>query len=266
MHVKRFQLGLRHIAGFIVVSGAIFTIGVMAGRVDNSPSRYIRPPAVEPVQQVSQTNVTFAERVPAYPGSYEISIDGQFKDAFGFPTQVKTLSTQDPYHKVMAFYDRYFTAQSFNVYRLERPTKALAAMDMIRKCGYMVMLMPQRDKSTRVFVTFTDYKHGNPGHKTQMLPIEMDSAQPVVVSNFGRSNEMAVYRVDGAPSQVLRNCNTQLQRKGWKQLTAPEGKLAAMVKPGQRIYVNQNREMLLTVKDEGSGKTVLMCMIYPRMG
>lgn len=261
----------KHLTGFVIVTGVVFALGIARGSRQRPVGPAWTAPAPAPEEDLNASDANFVAEVPAYPGANEIPIGAhsEYRDMFGFPTAAKTFVTPDPPEKVCGFYERSFRARSLNVYPTPMANgTVIAAVDVVRRKGLLVIVIPEAKDQTRVIPVYTDYK--GPHHKGQprMLPLDLGPERPMMLTGDGRSREMAVYALDGSPADVYRRYGGQLEAQGWKSVepTGPMASQAARTGLSQRLYVHGANEILLTARQEGGQKTVLLCMMYPRMG
>lgn len=295
-----------HLAGFLVISAAVFAFGVMRGkaRVQHQlRERHIDRVTVPrdrpaPIRGLNKYELAFVDHVAPYPRSVGPEIPaGKHRDAFGLPMRVKKFDTLDSPTQVLAWYSDFFRMKNYKVYSVNdtqaadlariapnsmaavagmpggnnlggnAPPGCLGAIDVVRKNMYFVTAVQQQAKGdtmkTMVVAAWVDGSEAS-SRETRLVPLQMGETQPVMLSGDGRTNEMAIYMVDGSPNDAYDRYGSQLAGKGWKEV-APGGARGAAIKERQRSFVSGEQELMLTAKSH-QGKTVLICLVTPRVG
>lgn len=259
-----------HLAAFLVLSTAVFALGIARGKQRASNTRQAYIDRELPGTYVAQTKriplheSTFNTHIPPYPRRLGPEIAaGNHRDAFGLPTKAKVFNTKDQPEEVLVWYERHFKLKSYKTYTVKNELLAgLAAIDTLRKQMYYVTAIRQ-GKKTMVIPAWVDGTK-QPDKKTYLIPLE--SGRPVMLSGDGKMHEMAVYMVDEQPSEAYERFSGQLSEKGWRENLPPtkEGRTAEARKV-QRSYVHGDKELMMTARRQGN-KTVVVCMVAPRVG
>ncbi len=267
------RLSWMHLAGFLVVSAAVFVLGLASGRLEARKPAQARAtdlPATggrgeAQVRQMSQTESTFITEIPTYPRTTTTEIPaGTAKDAFGFPMRTKTFTTKDPVEQVITWYEDTFAMKGHHVYRVINDAFcAVGAVDTLRKQMYYISITEQGDRRF-VAAAWSDGTQ-TPSKKTELIPLDLGEAQPMMLTGDGKHHEMAVYVVEGMPGEAYAKYGRQLEAKGWRSTEPPGEDVARKLRDRQRCYVMGDRELVMTA-NVNDGRTVLMCMVSPRAG